>query len=110
MSRMVTWGWATKRKNAAYRLTRFHSKTAPAGMFPRMNPCSRMTKIIPTTSSVPGPVTNRSVNGAANSRNVPAWAIAFPRRDGRRSSGYDTNMRRRTDGLFTSGCSPSSLG
>jgi hypothetical protein len=51
MSRTVT-GWATKRKNAAYRLTRFHSKTAPAGMSPRMNPCSRRTKIIPTTSSV----------------------------------------------------------
>ena len=68
-----------------------------------MNPWSSSTNDMPTYRSGPRWVTKSSVSGAANSRNVPACAIAFARRDGRRSSGYDTKSRRRSPALFSSG-------
>ena len=97
----VTSGWPTKRKNAAYRLTRFHSKTAPVGMLLMMKPCSIRTKIIPTTSSGPGSGDEQQrqrrgeLEERAGVRHRPCRAATAAGRPG-----YETNMRRRSDGAL----------
>src|SRR5688572_9213375 len=71
----------------------FHSIGIPLGLFSAMKPWKQTMTTSISAVSVGLPAVASSTNGIMYSVRVPECAISAAIREGRRSSGYDTNRR-----------------